>query len=83
MKVSRKPKKAFHPGYYIREYLLETKISVNEFAGQLDLPTYVVLALLQNYGKVTPDIAEKLEKRIGVSAETWLNLQRAYDDATS
>lgn len=83
MKVPRKPKKAFHPGYYIREYLSDAKISVNEFAGQIGLPTYVVLALIQNYGSVTPDIAERLEKRTGVSAGTWLGLQRAYDEATS
>lgn len=83
MKVPKKPRKTFHPGYYIREYLTDTKISVNEFARQIGLPIYVVLALLQNYGSVTPDIAEKLEKHIGVSAETWLNLQNAYDEATS
>lgn len=83
MKVPKKPKKAFHPGYYIREYLSDAKISVNEFASQIGLPAYAALALVQNYGRVTPDMAERLEKRTGISAGTWLNLQRAYDEATS
>lgn len=81
MKVPKK--KVFHPGYYIHEYIVHEGISVNKFAMQIDLPAYAVLSLTLGYGKVTPDIAERLEKRIGVSAETWLNLQRAYDEATS
>ena len=76
-------KNAFPPGYYIREYIEYEGTSVNEFSEQIGLPSCDVISLLWGDKKVTQHIAERLEKRTGISAGTWLNLQRAYDEATS
>lgn len=64
----------FPPGEYLGDIMLadyaqKLGISIEEYGDLLagDLP-------------VDCDLAKKLEKLTGIKADTWLNLQRSYDE---
>lgn len=71
---------AFHPGYYIEEYVKNQKISEAEFAKQIGLDEEALRKLICGEIDVTQDIAAKLSVQFGTSAKLWTNLQGAYDE---
>ena len=70
---------AYHPGLYLRQYLEEVQMSQDEFAKRLGISGKQVSLILNESASVTPDIAFRLSKLIGTSAELWLKLQAGYD----
>ena len=70
---------AFHPGEYIQEEIDERGMSQRELARQLGRPYQSVNQILKGKKAVTADTAIDLERAFGGNAETWLNLQLAYD----
>jgi antitoxin HigA-1 len=48
-------------------------------ARELDLPPGRISDILQGRAGVTADVALRLEKYFGASAQFWLNLQSRYD----
>ena len=70
---------AFHPGEYIQEEIDERGMSQRELARQLERPYQSVNQILKGKKAVTADTAIDLERVFGGNAETWLNLQLAYD----
>ena len=70
---------AFHPGEYIQEEIDERGMSQRELARQLGRPYQSVNQVLKGKKAVTADTAIDLERVFGGNAETWLNLQLAYD----
>lgn len=70
---------AFHPGYYIKELVEETGLSQEEFAKRLDTTPKTLSVLISGGQRLSADIALKLSKMLGTSAEYWLNLQSAFD----
>ena len=70
---------AFHPGEYIQEEIDERGMSQRELARQLGRPYQSVNQILKGKKAVTADTAIDLERVFGGNAETWLNLQLAYD----
>lgn len=72
-------KVAFHPSYYIQEYLNEQNFSQEEFSKKYNIP----LEVIKGEQSVSIDIAKKLSSTIGASTEYWLNLQKEYDKLVS
>ena len=70
---------AFHPGYYIEEYLVETRLSQRDFAMRLGTTPKNVSMIVNGEQRLSLDIASKLSRLMGTSIEYWLNLQNQYD----
>lgn len=68
-----------HPGEYIKEvYLEEANISNKELATLLDVSEATVSRILSGKSEVSPDMAVRLERVLGRSAESWLAMQTSY-----
>lgn len=68
-----------HPGRLLRADIEALGLSVAEAAVGLGVTRQQLYNVLNGKSAVTPDMAVRLERGIGSSAETWLNLQSAYD----
>lgn len=64
----------FPPGEYIGDIMLD------DYAERLGISVEEYGDLLAGDLAVDYDLAERLEKLTDISAETWLNLQRRYDE---
>lgn len=71
--------RAFHPGYYLREYIEELQMTQDEFAKRLGISGKQVSLILQEKASITIDVANKLSKLLDSSIELWINLQLNYD----
>ncbi len=70
----------YHPAEYLREDALPALgISKTTFARALGVSRQTLYDLLDEKQGVSAAMALRLEKVIGGSAESWLNLQMAYD----
>ncbi len=71
---------ASHPADYFHEFGLPALgISKTELAKALGISRQTLYDLLDKRQGVTASMAVRLEKVIGGSAESWLNLQMAHD----
>ena len=69
-----------HPGGIVRRQCLEPLgLSVTEAAEGLGVTRQALSDLLNGKAGVSVDMAIRLAKAFGSSAETWLGLQTAYD----
>ncbi len=68
-----------HPGHLLRADIEALGLTVAEAAEGLGVTRQQVYNVLNGKSAVTPEMAVRLEKGIGSTAETWLNLQTAYD----
>jgi addiction module HigA family antidote len=69
-----------HPGGIIRRQCLEPLgLSVTEAAKGLGVTRQALSDLLNEKAGVSVDMAIRLSKAFGSSAETWLGLQTAHD----
>ena len=69
-----------HPGGIVRRQCLEPLgLSVTEAAKGLDITRQALSDLVNEKAGVSVDMAIRLSKAFGSSAETWLGLQTAYD----
>lgn len=69
-----------HPGEFIAGIYLEPNgISGRELAEQLDVAPSTLGRVLKGTSRVTPEMALRLSKAIGRSAESWLAMQDAHD----
>lgn len=66
---------AFHPDYYIQEYLNEQSLSQEEFSKRYNIP----LEVINGEQSLSIDIAKTLSNIVGASIDYWLNLQKEYD----
>lgn len=72
---------AFHPGYYIKEIVEESGLSQEEFAKRLDTTPKTLSVLIGGGQRLSADLALKLSRMLGTSAQYWLNLQSIFDAA--
>lgn len=70
---------AFHPGAYLSELIDDLNITQAEFAHRIGTPAKTLGKIINGEGSVSPATAGKIAKVIGVSVQTWLNLQASYD----
>ena len=69
-----------HPGEFLREdYLPECGLSVAALAERLGVSKQTVNELVRERRAVSPDMALRLGRFFGTSAQFWLNLQRNVD----
>ncbi|MEJ2154386.1 MAG: HigA family addiction module antitoxin [Desulfobacteraceae bacterium] len=77
MKMKRQPT---HPGCILREdYLKSLAVSITDMALKLGVSRKTISKIINEKGAVTPDMALRLSRAFGTSAELWLNLQKNYD----
>ena len=70
---------AFHPGYYIREVIENSRLTQEDFAKRLDTTPKNLSLLIRGEQSLSADMAMKLSRMLGTSIAYWLNLQNAYD----
>ncbi len=69
-----------HPGEFIADvYLAPFGISGRELAVQLDVAPSTLSRVLNGSSRVSPEMALRLAKTLGRSAESWLAMQDAHD----
>jgi addiction module HigA family antidote len=69
-----------HPGQHIRlEYLEPLRLRVTEAARILDVTRANLSNIVNGKSGISPEMAVRLAKAFGGSAEIWLRLQAAYD----
>lgn len=69
-----------HPGEMLREdFLTDYQLTVAGLAGALGVSRQTVNELLRGRRSVSPEMALRLSRLFGNSAEFWLNAQRAVD----
>lgn len=72
--------KPVHPGAVLREDILkEMKISVTRAAKELNVSRKQLSEVVNEAAAISAEMAVRLEKGFGVSAEFWLDMQKKYD----
>jgi addiction module HigA family antidote len=69
-----------HPGELLAKDILPALgLDAKTFAAHLGVETRTLNAVLKEKAPVTPDLAKKLSKTFGNSAQFWLNMQNNHD----
>jgi addiction module HigA family antidote len=69
-----------HPGRIVRQECVEAlDLSVTEAAKVLDVTRQALNNLVNEKAAISPEMAIRLEKAFGSTADTWLRMQAAYD----
>lgn len=69
-----------HPGEFITAtYLEPLGMSGRELAALLDVSPSTLSRVLKGSSRVSPEMALRLSKALGRSAESWLAMQDAHD----
>jgi addiction module HigA family antidote len=68
-----------HPGELIRETLNELGVSISEAARVLGISRQQLHNLIAGRSGVTAEMAVRLEKALGSTADTWLRMQMNHD----
>ena len=68
-----------HPGEAIQNNIDELGLSVTEAAKGLGVTRQQLHKVITGRSSITPEMAVRLEKAIGSTADTWLRMQMNYD----
>ena len=69
-----------HPGEVLQDTVLaEGRISVSEFARNLGVSRVALSRVVNGRAAVSADMALRFAAALGGSAESWLQMQAAYD----
>jgi addiction module HigA family antidote len=69
-----------HPGAVLQDTVLaDGRISVSEFARKLGVSRVALSRVVNGRAAVSADMALRLAAALGGSAESWLQMQSAYD----
>jgi addiction module HigA family antidote len=69
-----------HPGEILQDTVLaEGRITVSELAAKLGVSRVALSRLVNGRAAVSADMALRLGAALGTSAESWLQMQGAYD----
>lgn len=81
MRSLRNPgRRPTHPGAILREDVLPAlSITQGRFAELIGVSRLTVSQLLHEHRALSPDMALRLERLLGTSAESWLRMQEACD----
>jgi antitoxin HigA-1 len=73
-------KDPIHPGHVVRHDCLEPLgLSVTEAAKVLGVTRQALNNIVNGKSGISPEMAIRLTKAFGSTAETWLGMQLAYD----
>lgn len=69
-----------HPGELIKELCFEPlNLSVTDAAKGLGVTRKALSELINGHSGISPEMAIRLERGFGSTAETWLKMQLEYD----
>jgi addiction module HigA family antidote len=68
-----------HPGAYLKELLVELKISQYRLARDLGVPAMRISLVVNGKRPVTAELALRLGRYFGQNPRYWMNLQTRYD----
>ncbi|WP_428356241.1 HigA family addiction module antitoxin [Methyloprofundus sp.] len=69
-----------HPGEILKEdYLASLEMTPNALAKALHVPASRINDIVLERRAITPDTALRLARFFGGDAQSWINLQSAYD----
>jgi addiction module HigA family antidote len=69
-----------HPGRSIKDACLEPlDLTVTEGAAALGVARHTLSRVINGQAGISPEMAIRLEKAFGGSADSWLRMQAAYD----
>ena len=69
-----------HPGEVLREmFIKENNLTVTEVAKGIGVGRANLSALVNEHTSLSPEMAIKLSKAFGNTAQFWLNLQKNYE----
>jgi antitoxin HigA-1 len=68
-----------HPGELIRDNLADLGLSVAQGAVGLGVTRQQLYNVINGKSGITPEMALRLEKAFGGSADLWLRMQVSYD----
>lgn len=69
-----------NPGMILRElYLKPRGIKQSAFHAAIELSAKQLSLIINGHAPIMPEVAVKIGRALGTSAELWLNLQRAVD----
>jgi len=69
-----------HPGRSIQDACLEPlELNVTEGAVVLGVARHTLSRVINGQAGISPEMAIRLEKAFGGSADSWLRMQAAYD----
>jgi antitoxin HigA-1 len=68
-----------HPGELIDDSLGELGVSISEAARVLGITRQQLHNVIAGRSAITPEMAVRLEKALGSTADAWLRMQTNYD----
>lgn len=68
-----------HPGEILADELQEIGLSAKKLADLIEVPPNRLYQILAGKRNLTADTALRLAQYFGMSADFWMNLQRAYE----
>lgn len=78
--IRNQKRRPTHPGALLREDVLPAlNMTQAQFAKALGVSRLTVSHLLNEHRAISPDMALRLEKALGTSAEMWCGMQAAVD----
>ena len=77
--MAQRMKNPPHPGGLIKENIETLGLSVAEAAQGLGVSRQQLYRLVKGQHGITPEMAVRLEKAFGGSADFWLRLQMSFD----
>jgi antitoxin HigA-1 len=68
-----------HPGRLVKDEIAELGLSIAETAAALGVTRQQLYKIVNARSAISPEMAVRLEKAIGSSADAWLRMQAAHD----
>ena len=68
-----------HPGGVVKDCIKDLGLSVTEAAKVLDVTRPTLSRVISEWSAISPEMANRLSKGFGSTAEMWLRMQTAYD----
>ena len=77
--MQKRPIYPVHPGEIVADELAELDKTSAELARELHVPANRISQRIAGKRAMTADTALRLERRLGISAAFWMNLQKRYE----
>jgi len=68
-----------HPGRLVKDNIEDLGLSVADAANGLGITRQQLYNVIRGKSAITPEMALRLEKAIGSTADAWLRMQAAHD----
>lgn len=78
--MAKRMKPPAHPGrVLLQEFMEPYDLSARKLGQMLGVAHNGISNIISGKGRITPNIATRLEQLFGMSAEAWLKMQFSYD----